>query len=125
MPAMSGIVPQVVDGPLCKEANALLSMSRHGSRIAGTAIGGGVVAFFGPGLAVGIDAVSFALAAVLLLPLSIVEMPSPKRQAFVRELAEGWEEFRSRRWVWLISSQYAVTNALGMGSFFVLGPLIA
>jgi MFS family permease len=125
MPAMSGIVPQVVDGPLCKEANALLSMSRHGSRIAGAAIGGVVVAFAGPGFAVGFDAFSFAAAAAMLLPLRIVETPSPKRQAFVRDLVEGWDEFKSRRWVWLISAQYAVTNALGMGSFFVLGPLIA
>jgi MFS family permease len=125
MPAMSGIVPQIISGPFCKEANALLSMSRHGSRIGGAAVGGALVAAFGPGLAVGVDAASFFVAALLLLPLRIVEPARVVRQAFVRELVDGWQEFRSRRWVWLISAQYAVTNAVGMGSFFVLGPLIA
>jgi MFS family permease len=125
VPALSGIVPQVVDGPYTKEANALLGMSRHGSRIGGAAIGGLVVAFLGPAAAVGIDAVSFLLAAFFLLPLRISETQRAKRQTFARDLIEGWHEFKSRRWVWLISSQYAVTNALGMGSFFVLGPLIA
>jgi MFS family permease len=125
MPALSGIVPQVIAGTYTKEANALLGMSRHGSRIGGAALGGAIVALFGPGLAVGVDALSFLAAALLLLPLRVEETAPAKKRPFVRELAEGWEEFRSRRWVWLISAQYAVTNALGMGSFFVLGPFIA
>jgi MFS family permease len=126
MPAVSGLVPQIVAGPACKEANALLGMSRNGARIGGAAVGGILVAAFGPGLAIAIDAASFFVSAILLRAVRIAE-PTIRtaRRAFVRELIDGWEEFRSRRWVWLISAQYAITNAVGMGSFFVLGPLIA
>ena len=126
MPAVSGLVPQIVEGEACKEANALLALSRNGARIGGAAIGGILVAAFGPGPAIAVDAVSFFVSALLLRAVSVAE-PTVRaaRQVFARELIEGWHEFRTRRWVWLISSQYAITNALGMGTFFVLGPLIA
>jgi MFS family permease len=126
MPAVSGLVPQIVKGTACKEANALLGLSRNGARIGGAAVGGVLVAAFGPGPAIAIDAASFFVSAILLRAVRVAE---PKiraaRKAFHRELIEGWDEFRTRRWVWLISTQYAITNAVGMGSFFVLGPLIA
>jgi predicted MFS family arabinose efflux permease len=126
MPAVSGLVPEIVKGPAVKEANALLGLSRNGARIGGAAVGGILVAAFGPAVAIAIDAASFLVSAILLRAVRIAE-PAIRaaRKAFVRELIEGWDEFRSRRWVWLISAQYAITNALGMGSFFVLGPLIA
>ena len=126
MPAVSGLVPQIVQGPAIKEANALLGLSRNGARIGGAAIGGVLVAAFGPGLAIAVDAASFFVSAILLRAVRVAE-PAVRAAGnkFARELVEGWHEFRTRRWVWLISAQYAVTNALGMGSFFVLGPLIA
>jgi predicted MFS family arabinose efflux permease len=127
MPAVSGLVPQIVDGPYCKEANALIGVSRNGAKIGGAALGGVIVATAGPGLAIGIDAASFFLSALLLRSVRLrlsQQQPRP-RKPFASELIEGWHEFRARRWVWLISAQYAVTNALGMGSFFVLGPLVA
>jgi predicted MFS family arabinose efflux permease len=79
----------------------------------------------GPALAIGLDAASFFVSALLLASVRLAEPARAVRQAFARDLIEGWREFRARRWVWLISMQYAITNAVGMGSFFVLGPLIA
>jgi hypothetical protein len=125
MPAVTGLVPQIVDGPSCKEANALLGLSRNGARIGGAALGGVLVAAVGPALAIGLDAASFFVSALLLASVRLAEPARAVRQAFTRDLIEGWREFRARRWVWLISMQYAITNAVGMGSFFVLGPLIA
>src|SRR4051812_44892105 len=63
MPAAGGLVPQIVDGPLCKEANALLGLSRNGARIGGAAIGGVLVAAFGAGPAIAVDAASFFVSA--------------------------------------------------------------
>jgi predicted MFS family arabinose efflux permease len=125
MPAVTGLVPQIVDGPSCREANALLGLSRNGARIGGAALGGVLVAAVGPALAIGVDAASFFVSALLLASVRLAEPARAVRQAFARDLIEGWREFRARRWVWLISMQYAITNAVGMGSFFVLGPLIA
>jgi len=125
MPAVTGLVPQIVDGSTRKEANALLGLSRNGARIGGAAVGGVLVAGFGPGSAIAIDAATFFVSALLLAWVRLAAPASAFRQGFARDLVDGWHEFRARRWVWLISVQYAITNALGMGSFFVLGPLIA
>ncbi len=43
----------------------------------------------------------------------------------MRELAEGWSEFRSRSWLWVISSQFALVNAVGMTCLLVLGPIVS
>src|SRR5207244_8355387 len=45
--------------------------------------------------------------------------------AFVRELVEGWDEFRSRTWLWVVVVAFGVLNAAQAGAFNVLGPPIA
>ncbi|MFI8851430.1 MFS transporter [Streptomyces sp. NPDC053499] len=42
-----------------------------------------------------------------------------------RELREGWEEFVSRTWVWVVVLQFFVVNAVSAGGIQVLGPTVA
>jgi predicted MFS family arabinose efflux permease len=42
-----------------------------------------------------------------------------------RELAEGWSEFRSRTWLWVVVAQAAVVLMAWYGGFSVLGPVVA
>jgi hypothetical protein len=51
-------------------------------------------------------------------------MGAPVRH-FRRELAEGWSEVRSRRWLWPVIVQFGFINAVAIGSVLVLGPFIA
>jgi hypothetical protein len=44
---------------------------------------------------------------------------------FVRELAEGWNAFRSRAWLWGIVVQFGFVNACSVGVWLVLGPVVA
>ena len=52
----------------------------------------------------------------------IVREQSPN---FVRELAEGWNAFRSRSWLWAIVLQFSLVNAAFSGALLVLGPVQA
>ena len=45
--------------------------------------------------------------------------------SFGRELREGWQEFASRTWLWVIVLQFAFVNAAESGAMNVLGPTVA
>lgn len=125
-PALNGLVPQIIaKGSNAQQANALLGLSRDFARIGGAALGGVVVAAVGGSWGIAFDAATFFLSACLLAALRVADVPRPQRRALIYELSDGWHEFRAQRWVWLISAQFAVTNATGMACFFVLGPLVA
>src|SRR3712207_9021936 len=42
-----------------------------------------------------------------------------------RSLREGWTEFVSRRWVWVVVLQFMIVNAAVAGGLHVLGPTVA
>lgn len=124
-PAAQGIVPQVVSAARLQEGNALLRLSRNGTQVGGTALAGILVAAFGSGWAIAIDAVTYFLGSGFLLFLRIPrDLHLPERR-FLRELREGWSEFRSRNWLWAIVVQFAFVNACSVGAWAVLGPLVA
>jgi MFS family permease len=125
VPALQGVVPQIVPEEQRQQANALLGLARDGARIFGTAVGGMLVAALGGGWALGLDAMTFFVSALLLSRIRLPAGTRAARPSVFRELGEGWREFRSRTWMWAIAAQFAVFNAIGMGSFFVLGPVVA
>src|SRR5580704_1688960 len=51
-----------------------------------------------------------------------VEKASP---GLFRELREGWSEFRSHTWLWVIVAQFCVVLMAWYGAFSVLGPVVA
>jgi predicted MFS family arabinose efflux permease len=125
VPALQGVVPQIVEEDQRQQANALLGLARDGARIGGTVVGGMLVAAFGGGWALGLDAMTFFVSALILSRIQLPRGVRAARPSMFRELGEGWREFRSHTWMWAIAAQFAVFNAIGMGSFFVLGPLVA
>jgi hypothetical protein len=53
---------------------------------------------------------------------------APEREAaasFVRELADGWREFRSRSWIWIVVLGFAFTNGAESAGLNILGPVVA
>jgi MFS family permease len=124
-PAATGIVPQTVSPPMLQQANAILRLGQNASWIGGAALGGLVVAATSPGIGVAVDAASFLLAALLL---AMIRLPATLRMEasnFLAELAEGWREFRSRTWLWVIVLQFGFVNAMVLGVEGVLGPAVA
>src|SRR6185503_2894621 len=125
MPASTGLVPQVVSAGRLQQANALLSLSRNSTRIAGVALAGILVATIGPGWALALDGATYALGALFVGMLHARAPVAPGNREFLRELAEGWREFRSRYWLCVTIVQFALINAYAIGAFLVLGPFVA
>jgi MFS family permease len=124
-PAAVGIVPQTVPKPLLQSANAVLRLGQNGSWIVGAALGGLVVAATSPGVGIATDAATFLLAALFT---ALIRLPRELRMEasnFFAELGEGWREFSSRTWLWVIVLQFGFVNAVELGSEGVLGPAIA
>ena len=124
-PASSGVIPQTVPAHLLQPANALLRLGINGSLIGGAAMAGFIVASFGSGTAIAVDAVTYLLGAVFI---SLMHLPASVRmeaQHFLRELGEGWREFRTRTWLWVIVIQFSLVNAVESGALNVLGPVVS
>jgi MFS family permease len=125
MPASTGLVPQIVSAGRLQQANALLSLSRNSTRIAGVALAGILVATVGAGWALALDGATYGLGTVFVGMLRLPASEPSENREFMRELAEGWREFRSRAWLCVTIIQFALINAYAIGAFLVLGPFVA
>ena len=125
-PASQGLVPETVQPTMLQQANVLLGMSRNATNVLGAALGGVLVAAASPGWALAFDAATYLVSAVVLaamhLPVRLRTLEAPN---VFRELAEGWTEFASRRWLWAIVAAAGVANIAWMGGSAVYGPLVA
>ena len=129
LPAAAALVPDTVPVALLRPANAFLRLGLNGGSIVGASVGAVVVASVGPGWGLAIDAAAFAVAAVFFTRLRLPERTDavdPGATASMwADLREGWREFASRRWIWIVVLQFAVLNAAFVGATTVLGPLVA
>jgi MFS family permease len=130
LPAAGALVPDTVPEPLLRPANALLRLGLNSGSILGASAGAGLVALVGPGWGLAVDAAGFAVAALLYarmrLPRVTRDAPDDgAAQSVVADLREGWREFVSRRWVWIVVVQFTVLNAAFVGATAVLGPVVA
>jgi MFS family permease len=124
IPAQNGLIPAVVSTVRLQQANALLGLSRSILGFGAPALGGILVSLGSPGSAILVDAASFAVAAVLLArvhlePREDVVEPEP----FLRELREGWSEFRRQRWIFNTIIFFGIGNFAGQ-AWSVLAPLV-
>jgi len=126
-PASSALTPQTLPAEALQAGNAVLRIGANSSAVLGAALGGIVVAGVGPGWGLVIDASSFLLAAGMFRAVRLTGAAPPRRAGpgVLVELREGWGEFRSRQWVWIVVCQFAVVNAAFTGAITVLGPVVA
>ncbi len=124
-PASEGLLPHTVPADQRAPANALDRIGRNSGQIGGAALGGLLVGLAGPGWGLAADAVSFAVAGALRAGMRFPSLPPEARAGLVDELREGWRDFISRRWLWVIVAQFAFVVAIAAGTQSVLGPLVA
>lgn len=124
-PAFAGITPDVVPEEHLQPANAYVSVASNGGLIVGSAVGGLLVAAFGPGIAIGIDALSFLVAGLLVFSFRHVSVPHDSGESVVGDLAHGWRVFVSYRWVVVIVLAFSFIVMAMRGSEEVLGPVLA
>ncbi|MDI6103747.1 MFS transporter [Actinoplanes sp. NEAU-A12] len=123
-PALRGIVPELVADDDLQRANALLSGSGHAVRIIAPTVAALLTATAGGGWALAVDACTYLVAALLFRRLPAGSRTPAATRALPDGLAAGWRVFRSLRWVVLTSLSFAVINAVNVGPWNILGPLL-
>jgi hypothetical protein len=125
-PAGVGLVAELVPKDVLQDANALMDAARNGSTLIGQLAAGVLVAALGAGGAFALDSVSFIVSASALAMLTIPgTLRARPAGAFLRQLGDGWHEFRSRTWLWVGTLHIGLLNAFGLVAFFTLGPVVA
>ena len=123
-PASTGLTPLTISPERLQQANALRGLSMASTGIIGTVLGGVVVTVVGPGWALVVDAASFGLSAYYLAQLRLPLQEKLPAQSFLGDLHDGWREFSSRTWVWVIVLAAAIGNMM-TSIFAVLGAVIS
>jgi MFS family permease len=128
-PAARGLIPQIVDAAQLQPANALIRLSQNSASLAGAAAAGVIVAGAGAGWGLAIDAASFLLSAGLVLTSRAPRAPrahhADRTATIAADLREGWQEVRSRQWLWVPIAQFTIVNLCLTPSISVLGPVVA
>lgn len=125
-PATAALVPETVPRPSLHRANALLRLSLNGSLIGGASLAGVLVASIGPGLTLGVDAVTFFIAPSCYARIQVQSRIRPERgTSLLDDFSDGWREFRARTWVWVVVLAFFAINAAWVGGFNVLGLAVA
>lgn len=125
-PAFLGMVPILLPAEERQAAFLLIGQATSAVGILGPAVAGVLVATVGPGLALGVDAATYLVAAALLL---LVRLPAGDRTqakaSVIGDFVAGWAYARQLGWVIPASCAALVFNALVSGAINVLGPVIA
>ncbi|HEX5300007.1 MAG TPA: MFS transporter [Streptosporangiaceae bacterium] len=131
-PASQALLPRIVPDSLLQEASAISRLVMNSGQMAGAAAAGLLVAAAGPGWALVLCGVGMVATVPMLLAIKAsgplpagrapADAPAPNMLA---ELREGWSEFRSHTWLWVIVAQFSVVMMAWYGAFSVLGPVVA
>ncbi|MGW0590669.1 MFS transporter [Streptosporangium sp. NPDC002607] len=122
-PGVSSTVPRVARD--VQRANATLRVSESIMMLAGPGVAGAIVGFWGVGVVFAIEAAGFAVSAVCLL---LLRLPAVAFQAVARsvwrDLRGGWQEFRSRTWMWSVILVWTVFGVTLFGPMIPLGSVL-
>jgi MFS family permease len=134
-PASQALLPRLVPRDLLQEASAISRLVMNVGQMSGAALAGLLVAAAGAGWALVLCGIGMVSTVPMLLairgsqPVTMGESsradPDPAARNMLAELREGWSEFRSHTWLWVIVAQFCVVMMAWYGAFSVLGPVVA
>jgi predicted MFS family arabinose efflux permease len=139
-PASQALLPRLVPRSMLQDASAISRLAMNTGQMSGMAVAGLLVAAAGPGWALVLCGVGMVATVPLLMSITgsrpdSREQPRPDKAgdepvqaqapSMLAELREGWSEFRSHTWLWVIVAQFGVVMMAWYGSFSVLGPVVA
>jgi MFS family permease len=124
-PAAQAVVPRLVPGDLVQEAFAISRLAMNAGQMGGAVVAGLCVAAFGPGWALLACGVGMLGSVPMLLSIRTARNIRVQSTGMLRELREGWSEFRSHTWLWVIVAQFGVILMAWYGGFQILGPVVA
>src|SRR6201998_3380963 len=124
-PASSALLPRLVPEQSLQEASAVSRLAMNGAQMGGAVLAGFVVAAIKPGWALAICGIGLLGTVPLMLSLRVTALERTHQPGMLAELREGWSEFRSHTWLWVIVAQFCVVMMAWYGAFSVLGPVVA
>jgi MFS family permease len=132
-PASQALLPRLVPGGLLQEASAISRLAMNTGQMSGAAIAGLLVAAAGAGWALLLCGIGMVATVPFLLSIRGSRFGAPAEPrpgdaptpGLLTELREGWSEFRSHTWLWVIVAQFGVVLMAWYGAFSVLGPVVA
>ena len=125
-PAYTGLIPQTVPEELIQQASALTQSMENVAFMIGPALATALVLGVGPGEAFALDAATFVLSAALLTRVHPrVRGASADASSVWRELRAGFDEVRSRRWVWVTIAVFTGTVLCVYAPWYALAPIVA
>jgi predicted MFS family arabinose efflux permease len=140
-PASQALLPRLVPRDLLQEASAISRLVMNVGQMSGAALAGLLVAVAGAGWALVLCGIGMVSTIPMLLAIR-GSQPATGDQAqpgegaeggegkaparsMLADLREGWSEFRSHTWLWVIVAQFCVVMMAWYGAFSVLGPVVA
>jgi predicted MFS family arabinose efflux permease len=125
-PAAAGVVPQLVPKAALQAANGLIRGALSLSFILGPLLAGILVAAGGAGWALVLDALTFGVAAVLLLRIrNLGSVEAGAERSSWEALRASWRALASRRWLWTGTAYFSLFNLLYLPALVVIGPAVA
>jgi MFS family permease len=124
-PAWAGLLPETVPPPMLQRANALRHLESNAGRVAGPLLAGVIIAAAGAGWAIAADALSFLLAAAILVRVDVpARAIAGQAASFVAELKEGWRAVRAESWLIVMMIDTGLWMLVIWGPYAVLGPIV-
>jgi predicted MFS family arabinose efflux permease len=130
-PASQALLPRLVPDSMLQDASAISRLGMNTGQMAGAAAAGLLVAAAGPGWALLLCGIGMTSTVPILLSIRSARsrpdtsVADPGTPSMLRELREGWSEFRSHTWLWVIVAQSRIVMMAWYGAFSVLGPVVA
>lgn len=125
-PAYTGLIPETVPPALLQDAQALSRTTANLAILVGPALGTAIVLLAGAGVAFALDAATFVLSAALLTRVRPGRRPRDDVTATVlSELRGGWDEVRSRPWVWATIAAFTGAVLCAYAPWYALAPSVA
>jgi MFS family permease len=127
-PAYRALVPEITPETDLTSANSLTSLSSQAAGIIGPAIGAWIVTLGGTPLAFTLDAASFLIANLFLIPIMhLATTPNPgadKSQGILGDLREGLNTVLGTPWLWVTIGIAGVSNIAYAGPMEVGLPFL-
>jgi MFS family permease len=126
-PAYSGLLPQTIPDDEAQDARALASTTENLALLVGPALGAAMVLTVGAGVAFALDAATFLLSAELLRHVRPRARGVVSREptTVIADLRAGWQEVRSRTWVWATIAAFTVAVLAAYAPWYALAPLLS
>ena len=127
-PAYTGLLPQTVPEDELQAARALTEGAWNLSMVLGPSLATVLVLTIGAGEAFAIDAATFLVSAITLLPIRPRARGEAQRvarqESVLHGLRAGFREVSSRPWVWVTISAFSVVLMCSYATWEALGPLV-